>query len=84
MLLERCSQGELTVDRNFNTENQSEYYSITNEKTGVHVHSTSPKGCEQIIECYFANKKRNYRKATKYGRAIRNKALSLEGIKVYY
>lgn len=84
MLLARSSHGELTVDRNYNTENQSEYYSITNERTGIHVHSTSSKGCEQIVECYFANKKRNYRKSAKFGRAIRNKALSLEGIKVYY
>ncbi len=84
MLLARSSHGELTVDRNYNVQNQSEYYSITNERTGVHVHSTNPKGCEQIIECYFANKQRNYRKVAKFGRAIRNKALSLEGIKVYY
>lgn len=84
MLLHRDHRGELTVDKNYNEVNQSEFYSITNEKTGVHVHSTSSKGCKQIVECYFANKNRNYRKSAKFGRAIRNKALSLEGIKVYY
>ena len=75
------------IDQNINEDFQTIYYSIINPRRfifthgqihNVHVHADKESVAKKIVDCYYAKNK------TRYGRSIRNKALTLDGLRVYY
>ncbi len=71
------------IDINVNQDFETTYYSVVNPRkivnnSNVHIHTDKESVAKKIVDCYYANNK------TRFGRAIRNKAMSLDGIRVLY
>ena len=75
------------IDTNVNEDFHTTYYSVINPRKffyihgqihNVHVHADKESVAKKIVDCYYAKNK------TRYGRSIRNKALTLDGLRVYY
>ena len=66
------------IDRNENADFHSEYFSIFNPRNRVHVHINKYQAAKNIVDCFYDNRK------NKYGRLIRNRAMTLAGYKVMF
>ena len=75
------------IDVNLNRDFNTLYFSVINpyvevvrngRACNVHVHASKESIAKRIVDCYYARNK------TRFGRNIRNKALSLEGTEVRF
>jgi hypothetical protein len=71
------------IDENVSQKFLTTYFSVINPRkvvgnSNVHIHTDRENVAKKIVDCYYATNK------NRFGRAIRNKAMSLDGIKVLY
>lgn len=79
MILNKEVYRGLVVTENWNAEKQSEYCTVYNPFTKQHTHISAPfNAAKSIVDCYHAKNK------SRYGLAIRNKAMRLGGFYVHY